>query len=138
MPVLEKIQTQVERADAIVCRLRTLIKKRSVDMAACDVEQLISDTVELLNFRLQKQGIEVVRSTEGQPQLVEADAVGLQQVLVNVMSNSIDACVMYAENHPNNYQAKLRFTRIIKPEVCRFECWITVRAWSMRTQPPPL
>ncbi|YCO04716.1 sensor histidine kinase [Vibrio sp. VNB-15] len=107
VPVLEKIQTQVERADAIVCRLRTLIKKRSVDMAECDVEQLISDTVELLNFRLQKQGIEVVRSTEGQPQLVEADAVGLQQVLVNVMNNSIDACVMYAENHPNNYQGKI-------------------------------
>ncbi|WP_199483759.1 sensor histidine kinase [Vibrio owensii] len=107
VPVLEKIQTQVERADAIVCRLRTLIKKRSVDMAACDVEQLISDTVELLNFRLQKQGIEVVRSTEGQPQWVEADAVGLQQVLVNVMNNSIDACVMYAENHPNSYQGKI-------------------------------
>lgn len=107
VPVLEKIQTQVERADAIVCRLRTLIKKRSVDKAACDIEQLISDTVELLNFRLHKQSIEVVRNTEGQPQLTEADAVGLQQVLVNVINNSIDACMMYADNHPSDYQGKI-------------------------------
>lgn len=103
VPVLEKIQTQVERADAIVCRLRTLIKKRSVAMAECDIELLISDTIELLNFRLQKQGIEIVRSTEGQRHLVEADMVGLQQVLVNVINNSIDACMLYAENHCDGY-----------------------------------
>lgn len=107
IPVLEKIQAQVERADAIVRRLRTLIKKRSVAMTACDIELLLSDTVELLNFRLQKQGVGVVRSTEGQLRIFEADAVGLQQVLVNVINNAIEACMTYRETSTSRYGAKI-------------------------------
>lgn len=107
VPVLEKIQQQVERADAIVSRLRTLIKKRSVAITTFSLEALISDTLELMHFRLQKQTIEVVRSTEGRSRPIEADIVGLQQALVNVMSNAIDACVTQAEQHPAPYSGKI-------------------------------
>ncbi|RJX75217.1 sensor histidine kinase [Vibrio sinensis] len=98
IPVLEKIQTQVDHADAIVRRLRTLIKKRSVTIEACNIEQLIADTLELLNFRLQKQGIEIVRHCDGRRRDLTVDTVGLQQVLVNVINNAIDACIMYSDN----------------------------------------
>ena len=107
VPVLEKIQLQVERADAIVCRLRTLIKKRSVAITTFDLEQLISDTLELMHFRLQKQIIEIIRSTEGRNHPIEADIVGLQQALINVINNSIDACTTYAKHHPEQYSGKI-------------------------------
>ncbi|POF50600.1 sensor histidine kinase [Vibrio vulnificus] len=106
-PVLEKIQLQVERADAIVSRLRTLIKKRSVAISKLDLPQLISDTLELMQFRLQKQMVEVVCSSEGQQRPIEADMVGLQQALVNVINNAIDACESYAKLHPEQYSGKI-------------------------------
>ncbi|MGY5691912.1 sensor histidine kinase [Vibrio chemaguriensis] len=108
VPVLEKIQGQVERADAIIQRLRTLIRKRSVDKAPCDLQVLIDDTIELLHFRMQKQNISIVTSIEGNVCPVLVDAVGVQQVLVNVISNAIDACTLFQEKyHSSGYQGKI-------------------------------
>ncbi|GAJ72950.1 tetrathionate reductase sensory transduction histidine kinase [Vibrio sp. JCM 18904] len=108
VPVLEKIQGQVERADAIIQRLRTLIRKRSVDKAPCDLQVLIDDTIELLHFRMQKQNISIVASTEGNIRPLLVDAVGVQQVLVNVISNAIDACTLFQEKyHSSGYQGKI-------------------------------
>ncbi|EOY2073781.1 sensor histidine kinase [Vibrio sp. sp1] len=108
VPVLEKIQGQVERADAIIQRLRTLIRKRSVDKAPCDPQVLIDDTIELLHFRMKKQNISIVTSIEGNVRPVLVDAVGVQQVLVNVISNAIDACTLFQEKyHSSGYQGKI-------------------------------
>ncbi|MGI9896847.1 PhnD/SsuA/transferrin family substrate-binding protein [Vibrio natriegens] len=108
VPVFDKIQGQVERADAIIQRLRTLIRKRSVDKAPCDIQALIDDTVELLHFRLQKQNVSVVTSSEGEVRHILADAVGVQQVLVNVINNAIDACALFQEKyHSSGYQGKI-------------------------------
>ncbi|HHF0481991.1 TPA: PhnD/SsuA/transferrin family substrate-binding protein [Vibrio antiquarius] len=108
VPVFEKIQGQVERADAIIQRLRTLIRKRSVDKAPCDLQVLIDDTIELLHFRMQKQNISIVTSIEGNVRPVLVDAVGVQQVLVNVISNAIDACTLFQEKyHSSGYQGKI-------------------------------
>ncbi|HHF3036234.1 sensor histidine kinase [Vibrio sp. 1-2 (7-a)] len=108
IPVLEKIQGQVERADAIIQRLRTLIRKRSVDKTSCDLQLLIDDTIELLHFRMQKQNISIVASIEGNIRPLLVDAVGVQQVLVNVISNAIDACTLFQEKyHSSGYQGKI-------------------------------
>lgn len=108
VPVFDKIQGQVERADAIIQRLRTLIRKRSVDKAPCDIQALIDDTVELLHFRLQKQNVSVVTSIEGEVRHILLDAVGVQQVLVNVINNAIDACALFHEKyHSSSYQGKI-------------------------------
>ncbi|CAE6895680.1 sensor histidine kinase [Vibrio sp. B1FLJ16] len=108
VPVLEKIQGQVERADAIIQRLRTLIRKRSVDKAPCDIQMLIDDTIELLHFRMQKQDVSVVTSSEGEVRDILVDAVGVQQVLVNVINNAIDACALFQEKyHSSGYQGKI-------------------------------
>ncbi len=108
VPVLEKIQGQVERADAIIQRLRTLIRKHSVDKTSCDLQVLIDDTIELLHFRMQKQNISIVASTEGNIRPLLVDAVGVQQVLVNVISNAIDACTLFQEKyHSSGYQGKI-------------------------------
>ncbi|GAK18742.1 LOW QUALITY PROTEIN: tetrathionate reductase sensory transduction histidine kinase [Vibrio sp. JCM 19053] len=99
---------QVERADAIIQRLRTLIRKRSVDKTSCDLQVLIDDTIELLHFRMQKQNISIVASTEGNIRPLLVDAVGVQQVLVNVISNAIDACTLFQEKyHSSGYQGKI-------------------------------
>ncbi|MCV5245449.1 hypothetical protein OFC58_33145, partial [Escherichia coli] len=80
----------------------------SVDKAPCDPQVLIDDTIELLHFRMQKQNISIVTSIEGNVCPVLVDAVGVQQVLVNVISNAIDACTLFQEKyHSSGYQGKI-------------------------------
>jgi two-component system sensor histidine kinase TtrS len=101
VPVFEKIQSEVDRADAIINRLRTLITKRSVEKQLLDIEQLLDDTIELLHFRLQKLEVGIFREIEGKPANVEVDIVGLQQVIINVINNAMEACLTHFERHPD-------------------------------------
>ncbi|MFV8460544.1 sensor histidine kinase [Vibrio campbellii] len=91
-PVFEKIQSQVDRADAIIQRLRNMIKKRSAEKSKADIEQLLTDTIELLQFRLEQHQITIERYVVGRPIEVYIDPVGLQQVIVNLINNATDAC----------------------------------------------
>ncbi|WP_048614578.1 sensor histidine kinase [Vibrio coralliirubri] len=91
-PVFEKIQSQVDRADAIIQRLRNMIKKRSSEKSQTDIEQLLTDTIELLQFRLHKHKITIERYAVGKPIKLNVDSVGLQQVIVNLINNATDAC----------------------------------------------
>ncbi|WP_394141760.1 PhnD/SsuA/transferrin family substrate-binding protein [Vibrio chagasii] len=91
-PVFEKIQSQVDRADAIIQRLRNMIKKRSAEKSKTDIEQLLTDTIELLQFRLEQHQITIERYVVGRPIEVYIDPVGLQQVIVNLINNATDAC----------------------------------------------
>ncbi|OEE03358.1 histidine kinase [Vibrio cyclitrophicus ZF270] len=91
-PVFEKIQSQVDRADAIIQRLRNMIKKRSSDKSQTNIEQLLTDTIELLQFRLQKHKITIERHAVGKSIQLHVDPVGLQQVIVNLINNATDAC----------------------------------------------
>jgi two-component system sensor histidine kinase TtrS len=108
VPVFDKIQSEVERADAIVNRLRTLITKRTVEKQKYDIEQLLDDIIELLHFRSQKQQVIISRKIEGRVVKIEIDVVGLQQVMINVMNNAMDACMTYSEQHPaDEYQPRI-------------------------------
>nr|WP_275665323.1 sensor histidine kinase [Vibrio sp. Isolate22] len=91
-PVFEKIQSQVDRADAIIQRLRNMIKKRSAEKSKTDIEQLLTDTIELLQFRLEQHQITIERYVVGRPIDLYIDPVGLQQVIVNLINNATDAC----------------------------------------------
>lgn len=91
-PVFEKIQSQVDRADALIQRLRNMIKKRSAEKSKADIEQLLTDTIELLQFRLEQHQITIERYVVGRPIEVYIDPVGLQQVIVNLINNATDAC----------------------------------------------
>lgn len=93
-PVLEKIQHQVIRADSIIQRLRALINKHSVEKSNCNFEGIITDTLELLEYDFSQKNISLSRSVRGYNHTLYADATGLQQVLLNILSNAADACLM--------------------------------------------
>jgi len=106
-PALEKIQQQVKRADGIVQRLRTLINKRAVAKSRCDVQVLLTGTLELLEYDFQQKNITVSQSCVGNAVEIEADVVGLQQVLLNVLNNAADACLMRDPAVPINNQISI-------------------------------
>lgn len=93
VPVLEKIEQQVIRADSIIQRLRALINKRTIAKSECDIKGIMSDTLLLLDYDFKKKGIQITQNDDQESYPYWGDSVGLQQVLLNVFNNAADACL---------------------------------------------
>ncbi len=86
-----KIDEQARRAGQVIDNLRRFIKKQEIDTQPLDVNLVIGDVMSLIEADAHSEGIPVVvQAAEGLPK-VRADAVQLQQVLLNLTRNSVDA-----------------------------------------------
>jgi len=88
---LEEIVADGTRASAVIARIRAFIKKGPVEESALDVNDVIREVLVLAGRELDENQISVERQlTAGLP-LVLADRVQLQQVLLNLIMNGIEA-----------------------------------------------
>lgn len=78
------------RADAMIQRNRDLFNHRTIDRVPLDLDSVFKETALLARARLQANRITLTAAASALP-LVLGDVVGLQQVLLNLISNSIDA-----------------------------------------------
>src|SRR5262245_15077740 len=86
-----KIDEQARRAGQVIDNLRKLIRKQEIDTQSLDVNRVIADVMTLIEADARSEGIPVhVRAQPDLPK-VRADAVQLQQVLLNLTRNSVDA-----------------------------------------------
>ncbi|MGR5177710.1 sensor histidine kinase [Vibrio mediterranei] len=107
-PLLEKVHDQIDRAEAIIQRLRALIKKQSIIKVGCDVEKIVKDSVELLQSRIRNEQATVTVHISGEKRDIKGDAVGLQQVMINVLNNSLDACQSVHQSYvAHHYVSKI-------------------------------
>jgi two-component system sensor kinase FixL len=88
--ILGKALREAERAAAIIQRMRSFVEKREPERTPADIQALVDEAVELtlLGHRPHVR-IERVRG-EDVPALA-VDAVQIQQVVVNIMRNALDA-----------------------------------------------
>jgi signal transduction histidine kinase len=82
---------EARRAAEIVTHVRSLFKKEEIARAVLDVNEIIADTVTLVREEAYRRSISV--RTELDPKLprISADRVQLQQVLMNLMLNGLEA-----------------------------------------------
>lgn len=92
--VLNLIQQEVSRADSIISRLRNLLKKRSVSKQPLYLHQLVNDTAPLLAYELEQHQILLSTNISGEAYPLPLDEVGMQQLLLNLLKNAADACVL--------------------------------------------
>ncbi len=90
-PVIEKITQQTFRASEIVNGLLNFSRMSTVDFARLDLNQIVKETVLLLEHQMRSSGVHVV--TELDPELppISGNRGKLQQVLVNLVLNARDA-----------------------------------------------
>ena len=89
--ICSKIDDQARRAGQVIENLRKFIRKQDIDTQSLDVNRVVDDVLELIEVDAHSEGIPVrVRASDGLPN-VRADAVQLQQVLLNLTRNSVDA-----------------------------------------------
>jgi signal transduction histidine kinase len=79
------------RAAAVISSIRGLFKTEGRNRASFDVNKLIEDTLALVWKDLQKHRISVERQLDPRVPQATGDRIQLQQVLLNLMTNGIDA-----------------------------------------------
>jgi len=88
---LEHIGTQALRAGEVIRRLRTFVKNREVRRELVDANRLLDDVLTLAETDARHHGVHMVLETAAQSPQVQADIVQIQQVILNLVRNSIDA-----------------------------------------------
>lgn len=91
LEVLRSIATQAERAGKIIQQMRRLVKKSEPVRAAVSVNDAVRDVAGLLEPEARQAGVTVRLNLDtGAPQ-AWADLVQIQQVLLNLIRNGIEA-----------------------------------------------
>jgi len=88
---LEEIVADAARASAVIARIRAFIKKAPAEKSELDINEVIQEVLALADHELQKKRIFVECQLTKTLPLVLADRVQLQQVLLNLIMNGIEA-----------------------------------------------
>ncbi len=82
---------QADRAGEIIKRLRALVSKRAVETRLIDLNQVVGNCMFLAEYDLKERGIEMVQLLSVYPMVVMADSIQMEQVVLNLLSNAMDA-----------------------------------------------
>ena len=89
--ILADVRRDDQRASDIIRHLRGLLKKGEIELQRFDLRDAISDAIHILEPEAMKRGV-LLSAGQGQETCtVRADQVHLQQVLLNLATNGMDA-----------------------------------------------
>ncbi|NLH81667.1 MAG: PAS domain S-box protein [Phyllobacteriaceae bacterium] len=91
LEIAGKATREAERAGAIIQRMRHFVEKREPDRQSVDVGKLIDEALELTLLGHDGAGIEVVRDVAADLPSLDVDPVQIQQILINLVRNGIEA-----------------------------------------------
>ncbi len=92
--ILADIRDDDQRAGNIILRLRGLLKKRSeIDWQEFDLNEVVDGAINILRAEASKKQVAVSAEPSRNKLPVRADKVHLQQVILNLATNAIDAMV---------------------------------------------
>ena len=88
---LDKIEKGVDRSTRITHRLLGFVRKSDSVLAEVNLNELVDEAVQLVNREAANKEIEIVRETETSIDTIWSDLYQLRQVLINLLTNAIDA-----------------------------------------------
>jgi C4-dicarboxylate-specific signal transduction histidine kinase len=88
---LESAMEQVRKATAIISHLRTFGRAAPVSLAAVDVDEVIERSLLLMQEQLRLRAIEVELDLCSDELIVLGNAIQLEQVFINLLTNARDA-----------------------------------------------
>jgi signal transduction histidine kinase len=89
--ILRSIVHDNDRAVNIITHLRALLKKDEVETQEIDLNDVIRETMEIVGAEALKNGIDLATYKPEGTLPVRGDPIQLQQVLINLAMNAIDA-----------------------------------------------
>lgn len=101
---VEQVAEQAERANEIIHRIRGFIKKEESEREKIDLNDTINNVSNLLSSDAREHGATVVFGLARRLPPVFADAIQIQQVILNLAHNGVEAMV---GNRPNQRRLKI-------------------------------
>src|SRR4030095_6998876 len=89
--VLSDIRRDDQRAGEVIRRLRSLLKRAPFEAKEIDLNEMVRETLDLVAALAQARGVSLDSVLAGTQLPVKADNIQLQQVLINLIVNAIDA-----------------------------------------------
>jgi signal transduction histidine kinase len=91
--IIADIRRDDQRASQVILRLRSLLKKTPFELRDFDLNDAVQDAIELLGGVAIARGVRMDRFMTPVPLPVNGDRIQLQQVIINLMINAMDAMV---------------------------------------------
>ena len=89
--LLERIVEQSARAGDVVTRLRGMVKRHELQLTEIDLERIVAVCIDLLRGECEPRGLRIdLHRQAAMPRLV-ADEIHVQQVVLNLLRNAIEA-----------------------------------------------
>ncbi|HED16271.1 MAG TPA: PAS domain S-box protein [Gammaproteobacteria bacterium] len=104
--VMQKIADQAQRAASIVSGMRDFIRKRKPRRGEIGVNTLVRQSLQLVQSEIKYNSIIVTQNLTPHPPMIVADAIQIEQVLMNLIKNAIEALIEL----PDNQERRLHIT----------------------------
>ncbi|MEM1167016.1 MAG: ATP-binding protein [Planctomycetota bacterium] len=88
---LVEVASQAERAGQIIRRLRNFVRRTEPHAAEIHLPDAVKEAVGLLESDARVRGVSIEMSVDGDHLYVSGDAIQLQQVLLNLVRNAVEA-----------------------------------------------
>ncbi len=98
---LQKIVHHANRASEVIKRLRAFLRKGEKRMGPVSLNAVISDVVRLCQWEADKNGVRLYENLGEDSPSITADPVLLEQVLINLIRNGIEANVEASTAQPS-------------------------------------
>jgi signal transduction histidine kinase len=96
--ILADISDDDQRASDIIAGLRGMLKKRGeIEWQELDVNEVVANALQILHGEAERRRIEIDFRRPARQLPVRADRVHLQQVIINLATNAMDAMMAAAE-----------------------------------------
>lgn len=100
---IERIIRDANRAGAVITRIRRFLQRGEVQSSALSLETVINDVLGLMQPEAQMRQVKLHYPTEGTLPPVVGDRVQIEQVLINLIMNGLEAL-----NHPGQDDRRLQ------------------------------
>ncbi len=123
LPAIEKATTQAHRAGTIIQRIRGFVKRSQPQSKNVDIRSIIEDSVGLAEIEAQRYGVQLSTSLADNIPTVFLDPILIQQVVVNLLKNAIDAVKNGTNHHPNAkiIALKVDIDQTVNPSMLRIQ-----------------
>ncbi|KMW57507.1 C4-dicarboxylate transport sensor protein DctB [Candidatus Rhodobacter oscarellae] len=97
----QRIDDLIERMGAITRQLKSFARKDGDAFEPIDARDCVSSAISMMEPQLKNRKVRITRTLPADPVMVTADRIRLDQVLINLLRNAIDATKDIAEPEVN-------------------------------------